>query len=160
MYYYVKALGAHTMEAGMGNTVKKLLVTILATLALVSCASKTETNSSNSLEFETSRQEDASSEESTSSTEQQSSSESLPSIYKVTFQNYDGTVLYETEVEEGHSAEYVGETPTKPVEEGKVDYTYEFVGWDKELENILEDTIATAMFKVKTEEGWGDIVWF
>ncbi len=144
----------------MKITTKKLLVTILATLALVSCGSKAETNSFNGLETQTSRKEDSSIEGVISSIEQSSSSESLSTIYKVTFQNYDGTILYETEVEEGQTAEYVGEKPTKPVEEGKTDYTYEFIGWDKELQNISEDTITTAMFEVKTEEGWGDIVWF
>ena len=148
------------MGARMRITMKKILATILATLALASCGSKAETNSSNSLESQMSKQEDSSIEVVTSSIEQPSSSESIPIIYKVTFQNYDGTILYETEVEEGQTAEYIGETPTKPVEEGKVDYTYEFVGWDKELQNISEDTITTAMFEVKTEEGWGDIVWF
>ena len=144
----------------MRITMKKLLVTILATITLVSCGSKAETNSSNSLESQTSKQEDSSIEVVKSSIGQSSSSESVPIIYKVTFQNYDGTILYETEVEEGQTAEYVGETPTKPVEEGKVDYTYEFVGWDKNIEEVYEDTLTTALFEPKSNENWGDIVWF
>ncbi len=143
--YFIYAM--RVMEVRVIKTLKKTFAIALATVTLVACASKSETNSSNSQESQSSKKES-------------SSSKSLPSIYKVTFQNYDGTILYETEVEEGDSAEYVGEVPTKPVEEEKVDYTYEFVGWDKELKNILEDTITTAMFKVKTEKGWGDIVWF
>ncbi len=134
---------------------RKTLAIILATLTLASCGSVSETNSSSSNGSQSSKQEGSSSEEIPSSSESSSTA-----TYKVTFQNYDGTFLYETEVEEGKPAVYVGETPTKPVEEGKVDYTYEFVGWDKDLQKIFEDTIATAIFEAKTEEGWGNIIWF
>ena len=139
---------------------KKTLAIILATLTLSSCGVVTETGSSNSFGSQSSKEEVSSSEEISSSIEPSSTSESLPTTYKVTFQNYDGTILYETKVEEGKTAVYVGETPTKPVEEEKVDYTYEFVGWDKDLEKIFEDTITTAVFEVKTEDGWGNIIWF
>lgn len=140
---------------------KKMLLAMLTSFALISCSTKVETKSSNSLSSsQPSSLEGSSNESSSSSNASTSLSKSLPNVYKVRFQNYDGTLLYQTEVEEGKSAVYVGETPTKPVEEGKTDYTYEFAGWDKELNSILEDTIATAIFEVKTQEGWGSIAWF
>ena len=63
--------------------------------------------------------------------------------YTVTFKNYDGTVLATVTVKEGETAEYTGETPTKPTEE----YTaYVFNGWDKSVENITKDLEVTAVF--------------
>ena len=61
----------------------------------------------------------------------------------VTFVDTDGTVLYKTMVEKGGTAVYGGEEVTK---EG-----YEFVGWDKALGNITEDTTVTALYSKEGE---------
>ena len=64
--------------------------------------------------------------------------------FDVTFKNYDGTVLDETEVEKGESVYYNKNTPVRERDE---DYIYTFEGWDKSLDNIKEDTVITAQFK-------------
>lgn len=61
----------------------------------------------------------------------------------VTFLNYDGTLLYQTQVEKGSYANYYGNTPKRERDE---DYIYTFEGWDKSLENIQEDMVFTAEF--------------
>ncbi len=63
--------------------------------------------------------------------------------YKVMFQNHDGTVLYETEVEYGGTAVYVGDTPMHLPMEGMI---YTFVEWDEDTENITSDSVFTAVF--------------
>ncbi len=60
-----------------------------------------------------------------------------PIKYTVTFLDYDGTVLSTQQVEEGSFAT----APEAPEREG-----YTFTGWDKPLENILADTVITAVY--------------
>ena len=66
-----------------------------------------------------------------------------PRKYSVVFKNYDGSVLYETPVEYGKNAQYVGDAP---VREGVDGIKYTFVGWDEDTENITCDMVFTAMF--------------
>jgi len=61
--------------------------------------------------------------------------------YKVVFKDYDGTVLSEQEVKNGKSAK----APKKPAREG-----YDFTGWDKSFNKVIEDLVVTAVYKVKT----------
>ena len=75
--------------------------------------------------------------------------------YHVTFQNYDGTVLYEVDVLEGDTAVYQGQTPKKPADD---DYTYSFNGWDKTLTNIGCNITAVATYEATLIE-WGPIHW-
>ena len=63
--------------------------------------------------------------------------------YKVTFKNYDNALLQEVTVEEGKSAVYSGQTPTKP---STPTHTYSFIGWDASLDNITSDCIRVAQF--------------
>lgn len=63
--------------------------------------------------------------------------------YNVTFCNYDGTKLYQTEVLKGKTAVYLGKTPTKPQTEKN---KYTFKGWDKPLTNIIQDITFTAQY--------------
>ena len=100
----------------------------------------------------------SSSSDISSASESSIPSSSTPEGYHhVVFQNYDETVLYEVDVEEGHEAIYVGETPVKPEDE---DFIYEFSGWDKDLTNILSDVIAVAQYSYTAKENWGPIIWF
>jgi len=63
--------------------------------------------------------------------------------YKVTFLNYDGKLLEEKDVNYGIIPEYTGETPIKPADNV---YTYAFVGWDLELEEVSGEITYTAVF--------------
>lgn len=63
--------------------------------------------------------------------------------YNISFRNYDFNVLYETSVKKGSSVIYEGQTPTRPEDDN---YTYTFKGWDKPLENIVQDTIFVAQY--------------
>ena len=68
-------------------------------------------------------------------------------LYTCTFQNYDGTVLWSTQVNRGESAIYQGATPTKPdtvTDSGTIEWT--FVGWDKTLDNVKKDTVFVAQY--------------
>ena len=66
-----------------------------------------------------------------------------PVTYEVMFKNYDNSLLYQTSVEEGKDAVYVGDNPTRP-DDGS--YQYVFTGWDKPLTGITENTTFTAQF--------------
>lgn len=65
-------------------------------------------------------------------------------VYEVTFLNYDNSLLFIDEVEEGETAVYEGPTPTKP---NNQQYTYAFSGWDKDLTNVQESFSTVAKFK-------------
>lgn len=60
-------------------------------------------------------------------------------IYTVTFIDSDGSVLDTQNVIEGHSA--------KPIVTPEKQY-YEFIGWDKSLDNISSDTVITAIYNL------------
>ena len=99
----------------------------------------------------------ASSSSQSSSSESSSSSEPVEVYYHITYKNYDGTILEEKDVLEGSEAIYTGETPTREDDE---EYTYEFIGWDKEddLKVVSADITVTAQFKATGI--WGPIIWF
>ena len=73
------------------------------------------------------------------------------SVYHhVVFGNYDNTFLYEDDVLNHGTALYKGETPKRePDEDG---YIYKFIGWDKPIDNITEDTNFFAEFEKVAEE--------
>ena len=58
--------------------------------------------------------------------------------HSVVFKDLDGTILKETSVKDGKTAA----APSDPSLIG-----YEFIGWDKDLTNIKEDTVFTACYK-------------
>ena len=62
----------------------------------------------------------------------------------VTFNNYDGTPLQETQVSAGEMPVFSGKTPYRPGD--AVFSSYEFVGWDKELAEVTDDVTYTAIF--------------
>ena len=86
-----------------------------------------------------------------------SSSIENETYYHVVFVNYDESVLYEADVLKGSEALYSGETPTKAEDD---EFTYEFIGWDKELTDIQSNTTFIAQFKAVAKENWGPIHWF
>lgn len=61
----------------------------------------------------------------------------LNEVYTVTFEDYNGDVLKTESVISGGSTT----PPTKPVRDG-----YEFVGWDKSIDNITADTTIRAKY--------------
>ena len=80
-----------------------------------------------------------------SSSSSSSSVSSVPTInhYTVSFKNYDNTLLSESIVEEGKTAVYNGQTPTRAETS---EFTYTFNGWDKSLENITSDCVRVAQY--------------
>jgi hypothetical protein len=69
--------------------------------------------------------------------------------YKITWENYDGTVLLTQVVNKNVVPEYSGETPIK---EADAQYTYEFAGWTPEIVAATANATYTAVFNpvVKT----------
>ena len=66
--------------------------------------------------------------------------------FNVEFRNYDNTLLYTDVVEYGGTAEYEGDTPTRPGDERVKTYT--FSGWDKEdqLNNVTSNLVVKAQY--------------
>ena len=64
-------------------------------------------------------------------------------MYNIVWLNWDGTELGTGQVEEGQTASYQGETPTRAEDET---YTYEFAGWDQTLEPVYADMTYTAVY--------------
>ena len=63
--------------------------------------------------------------------------------YRITFQNYDGSVLQEGEYEYGEIPSYSGETPIKPNSE---QFTYSFDGWTPDIVMVTEEQSYVAVF--------------
>lgn len=61
-----------------------------------------------------------------------------------TFKNYDNSLINTVKILKGSNAVYTDSTPTKPY--GGDDKVYRFSGWDKELDNLTEDTTFVAQF--------------
>ena len=148
--------------------VLKVLFSTFALLALVSCASNTDSFSSSQGGNPSSSADTSSAEPSTSSANSSSSSSSNPSssnsssqpqdvYYTVTFLNYDETPLQEVRVLEGEEAHYTGATPTREEDD---EFRYEFDGWDRDLKNIQSNVTTKATYKLIAKENWGPIHWF
>lgn len=69
--------------------------------------------------------------------------------YVVTFKNYDGSVLLTILVKHGDNAFY---NLSNPIRENDSKYQYEFIGWDKDLNNIVTDTEFIAQYSKKEVE--------
>ncbi len=78
-----------------------------------------------------------------SSESHESQSSSTIKKYTIIFKNYDGTILQQENLEYGTMPEYKGTTPTK---EGTTEYSYTFIGWDKEIVRISSNTEYTATY--------------
>ena len=66
----------------------------------------------------------------------------IPS-YRITFVDYDGTVLYEEVLRKGKTPNYSVEEPSR---EGTAEYTYTFVGWDKVIAPATEIVTYKAVY--------------
>ncbi len=66
---------------------------------------------------------------------------------KAKFKNFDDTILEETIVEKGKSAVYTKEAPLRPTTD-KQQYIYSFSGWDKDLNNINENSIIKPTYQI------------
>ena len=66
-----------------------------------------------------------------------------PVTYTVTFANWDETVLFVDTVEQGGTAVYEGEAPTRPDDS---EYTYTFNGWDRDITNVQESFTTKATY--------------
>lgn len=67
--------------------------------------------------------------------------EAAAKTYWVTFVDYDGAEIAKEEVVEGSSASL----PANPVREG-----YDFAGWSGTYENVQQDEVVTATYRIKT----------
>ena len=132
------------------NKLTQLILSSIAIFLLVSCGPMKTSDKSTSKEESTSIF--ISSNEGPLTT-----SASDGTYFHVTFLNYDDSLLYEVDVLDGEAAIYQGTTPIKPEDD---EFTYEFVGWDKDLNSINSDTIAKAQFEAIAKENWGSISWF
>ena len=67
-----------------------------------------------------------------------------PVTYHIRFLNEDGTVLQESDIENGATPVYEGETPVK---DATAQYEYTFKGWTPEVVAVSKDATYTAVFE-------------
>ena len=63
--------------------------------------------------------------------------------YTITWENYDGSLIYSENIEYGQMPEYTGETPVKPA---NAEFTYTFIGWTPQIVEVTSDATYTATF--------------
>ena len=114
---------------------------LLTILSLASCGKKTSSVSNDTISS-TSSAEQITTISNDKTTTKTSTSEGKQK-YQVTFKNYDELDLYVAEVEEGGTAVYVGDEPTKP---STFQYDYTFAGWDKELTHVKSSFTTYAVY--------------
>ena len=68
----------------------------------------------------------------------------MPTEFTITFINYNNKTLWFGSFPVGTMPEYKGETP---VRESDGQYTYEFIGWDREFTEVTEAASYVAQFK-------------
>lgn len=74
--------------------------------------------------------------------------------FNVLYLDYNGTVLYETTVKNGGDALYLGKAP---VRHSNAQFSYKFVGWDKDEKNITANTVLKAVYSDKDHLWNGDV---
>ena len=65
-------------------------------------------------------------------------------LYKITFLNYDGTIIEEKDYRYGDA---VIQPTTIPTKESDGTYSYTFKGWDKDIVTVTEDVTYTAQYE-------------
>ena len=66
-----------------------------------------------------------------------------PTMYTVTFKDWDGTILSEQQVAIGTAAK----APADPVRQSTAQYDYTFNGWDKKFDSVTANMVITAKYK-------------
>ncbi len=80
-----------------------------------------------------------------------------PTSYTVVWKNFDGTVLEtDANLSLGDVVSYDGQTPERPAD---YEYTYEFIGWDKEISEVTGDAEYTAWYGITLIDHQGTITW-
>ena len=125
--------------------------------SIISSSDETSSSEVSSSSEQSSLPSSSSEEESSSGSDSSSSWVTPEGYFHVIFLNYDDSLLYEVDVEEGHEAIYCGETPIKPEDD---EFTYEFKGWDQDLTNIRAEMTTKAEYSYTPKENWGSIIWF
>ena len=70
--------------------------------------------------------------------------------FKVSYVDFDGTLLYEVSVKKGENAVFAGDLPSRPA---NAQYSYTFDNWDSDGMNISTDTVITAIY-IKKDHIW------
>lgn len=70
--------------------------------------------------------------------------EPTPTSYKISFVNYDNSLIYSYYVKEGVIPTYNGPTPTR---EGTSEIGYRFLGWSPEIVSAISDTTYVATYE-------------
>lgn len=121
---------------------KGLLVLAVALLGLASCGVSSSPEPSSSLEAPSSSPDSV-----VSSSDPIDHSSDLTQIYTVTFKDWDDSLLASVDVEEGGTAVYPYDAPSR---EGDAQYTYSFSGWDKDLSNVTSSFETVAQYSPVT----------
>ena len=69
--------------------------------------------------------------------------------YTVNWKNYDDSILLTESYAYGTIPTYKGKTPFR---EREIDYYYEFIGWDKDITEVVENVTFVAKFEKKNAE--------
>lgn len=72
-----------------------------------------------------------------------------PQYYNVLWNNYDHVTLESDRYLWGEMPVYDGDVPVKPEDDR---YTYEFIGWDREIARVTGDAVYTAQFRAVAKE--------
>lgn len=121
---------------------KGLLVLAVALLGLASCGVSSSPEPSSSLEAPSSSPDSV-----VSSSDPSGHSSDLTQIYTVTFKDWDDSLLASVDVEEGGTAVYPYDAPSR---EGDAQYTYSFSGWDRDLSNVTSSFETVAQYSTET----------
>ena len=67
-------------------------------------------------------------------------------VFSVQYVDFDGTLLYETQVKLGEDAPFVGQEPKRSADHN---FDYIFSGWDKEATDVNSNLVLTAQYETR-----------